>query len=116
MALYGYVEGRSDGLGVPDNVVLRCDCADRCELEVERVEGDYINTSETEKMKMPDEYYIVFKSKARYETLNMFEALKTKLKKIWYIIRGKDYIYYDIEVDDKAMRSFVNGLQKLIKK
>ena len=116
MALYGYVEGRSDGIGVPDNVILRCDCADRCELEVERQEGEWVTTGETEKMKMPDEYYIVFKSKARYNTLNMFEALKIKLKKIWYIIRGKDYIYYDIEVDSSAMRKFVDGLNEMLRK
>ena len=118
MALYEYVEGRSDGVGVPDNVILRCSCVDRCELEIERQEGDYITTTNADgkdsKMKMPDEYYITFKSKSRYNTLNMFEALKVKLKKIWYIIRGKDYLYYDIEVDDKAMRRFVEGLQEMI--
>lgn len=120
MALYEYVEGRSDGLGVPDNVVLRCACVDRCELEVERQEGDYITATNEEgkdnKMKMPDEYYITFKSKSRNDTLNVFEALKIKLKKIWYVIRGKDYLYYDIVVDDKAMRKFVEGLQEMLSK
>lgn len=120
MALYGYIEGRSDGLGVPDNVVLRCDCADRCELEVERQLGDEITLDNADgtskKSRLPDEYYITFKSKSRYNTLNMFEALKIKLKKIWYIIRGKDYLYYDIEVDEKAMKQFVESLQDLISK
>lgn len=113
MALYGYVEGRSDGVGVPDNVILRCDCVDRCELEVERQYGQTINNGDKE-MKLPDEYYITFKSKSRYNTLNMFEALKIKLKKMWYIIRGKDYLYYDIEVDAKAMRQFVDGLKEML--
>ena len=55
MALYGYIEGRSDGVGIPDNIVLRCDCVDRCELEVEK------QCWENE----PAEYYITFKTKNR---------------------------------------------------
>lgn len=104
MALYGYIEGRSDGLGVPDNIVLRCDCVDRCELEVEKQqwEGE------------PAEYYITFKTKNRNVETGVFKSLWIKFKKIWCIIRGKDYLYYDIEVDEQAMKKFVDGLQKLV--
>lgn len=116
MALYGYVEGRDDGLGVPDNVILRCDCVDRCELEVERCKGDHIVDDVTGKtFKEPDEYFFVFKSRAQYNNIGMFEALKIKLKKIWYIIIGKDYTYYDIEVGEESMSKFVKALEDLIK-
>ena len=87
MALYGYVEGRSDGVGVPDTVILRCDCVGRCELEVEKQKGDY---------------YI------------KVSADGLKLKKIWYVIRGKDYLYYDIEVDANAMKQYVEALNKMV--
>ena len=106
MALYGYIEGRSDGVGIPDNIVLRCDCVDRCELEVEK------QCWENE----PAEYYITFKTKNRNVETGVFKSLWIKLKKMWCIIRGKDYVYYDIEVDDKAMKDFYNALGKLINK
>lgn len=106
MALYGYIEGRSDGVGVPDNIVLRCDCVDRCELEVEK------QCWENE----PAEYYITFKTKNRNVETGVFKSLWIKLKKMWCIIRGKDYVYYDIEVDNKAMKDFYNALGKLINK
>ena len=115
MALYGYVEGRDDGLGVPDNVILRCSCVDRCEIEVEKQKGEVIEKRGNMEVRLPDEYYITFKSKAYYNTLNMIDALKIKLKKIWCIIRGKDYTYYDIEVQPKAMKKFVEGLEELLK-
>ena len=117
MALYGYVEGRSDGVGVPDTVILRCDCVGRCELEVEKQKGDYyikVSADGKEAEKAPDEYFITFKLKARDNTLNIFEALKLKLKKIWYVIRGKDYLYYDIEVDANAMKQYVEALNKMV--
>lgn len=106
MSLFKYVEGRSDGVGVPDNVILRCGCIDRCELEIEKYKDEF----------EPAEYFFTFKSKSRYNNLNMIEALKIKLKKIWCIIRGKDYLYYDIEVDEQAMKEFVKGLQELVNK
>lgn len=106
MALYGYIEGRSDGLGVPDNIILRCDCVDRCELEVEKQQWD----------DEPTEYYITFKTKNRNIETGVFKSLWIKLKKIWCVIRGKDYLYYDIEIDDKAMKDFYDALGKLINK
>ena len=116
MALYDYIEGRDDGLGVPKNVILRCSCVDRCELEVERQKGDCITDDQTGKQfRFPDEYTFVFKSKAINNNLNMLDALKVKIKKIWYILRGKDYTYYDIVVGEKAMKDFVKALQKLTK-
>lgn len=115
MALYEYVEGRDDGLGVPDNVILRCSCVDRCEIEVEKQKGEVIGEANGREARLPDEYYVTFKSKASYNTLNMMEALKIKLRKIWCIIRGKDYTYYDIEVQSKAMEKFVRGLEELLK-
>lgn len=104
MSLFKYIEGRSDGVGVPDNVVLRCDCVERCELEIGKYKDD-ANTVE---------YAFVFKTNPRYNNLNVIDVLKSKLKKIWYIIRGKDYLYYDLEVDEQAMKKFVDGLQKLV--
>lgn len=106
MALYGYVEGRDDKLGVPDNIVLRCDCIDRCELEVER------QSFEDE----PVEYYITFKTKNRNIETGVFKSLWIKFKKIWCIIRGKDYLYYDIEINEGAMKDFHKALGDLINK
>lgn len=106
MALYGYIEGRSDGLGVPDTVVLRCSCVDRCELEVEK---ECWNDKDIN-------YCITFKTKNRNIETGIFKSLYIKLKKIWCIIRGKDYLYYDIEIDENSMKDFHNALGKLINK
>lgn len=33
-------------------------------------------------------------------------TLKEKLKRIWYIIRGKEYCYFDILIDKNELREF----------
>lgn len=116
MALYGYIEGRSDGLGVTDKVILKCECVDECELEVNKcVDEISVDNVDGDIRKIPfNKYSFIFRSNERYNTLNVFEALKIKLKKILYIILGKDYTYYDIVVDEKAMQKFVHSLQNLI--
>ena len=40
--------------------------------------------------------------------------IKLKLKKIWCILRGKDYTYYDIVVEEPSMKKFIESLQKLV--
>lgn len=114
MSLYKFIEGRTDGVGVPEKIILRCDCIDECELEISRFKGSYTITNGNKSVKEPDEYFFTFRGNVRNNTLNMFEALKIKLKKIWCIIRGKDYLYYDIEVDEYAMKEFTESLQKFV--
>lgn len=102
MSLFGYVEGDSNC--DINNVILRCACVDRCELEVEKE----VNVN------APNEYYFILKSKSRYDNLNIIEVIKLKLKKIWCILRGKDYTYYDIVVEEPSMKKFIESLQKLV--
>ncbi len=33
-------------------------------------------------------------------------SLKEKLKRIWYIIRGKEYCYFDILIDKNELQEF----------
>lgn len=116
MALYGYIEGRSDGLGITDKVILKCECINECELEVNKYtdEINVDNVDGSSELVPFNEYSFVFKSNERYNTLNAFQALKIKLKKIWYIILGKDYTYYDVIVDEKAMKKFIDALHNLV--
>lgn len=48
------------------------------------------------------------------ESRNIFQVIGRKLKKIWFIIRGKDYYYSDIVMDEiefESFREYINGLQ-----
>lgn len=112
MALFGYIEGRSDGIDITDKVILKCNCIDECELEVNKYK-DVLDDGHGKSFEYID-YSLIFKTKNRNNTLNAGEAFITKLKKIWRVIRGKDYMYYDVCLDEKAMKKFIESLQNLV--
>ena len=58
---------------------------------------------------------MAFFSSDYYHTQNMsiFNVIKTKLKKIWYIIRNKDYCYSEILLTGKEFDEFRNHLNKI---
>lgn len=114
MALYGYVEGRSDGLGIADKVILKCECIDECEIEVNKYTDEIVTGNKDGRTLTMNDYSIVFKTKNRNNILNVSEAFMTKLRKIWHVIKGKDYMYYDVCLDEKAMKKFIESLQNLV--
>lgn len=40
-------------------------------------------------------------------------SLKEKIKRIWYIIKGKEYCYFDILIDKKELQEFKEFVEKL---
>ena len=47
------------------------------------------------------------------QNMSIFNVIKTKLKKIWYIIRNKDYCYSEILLTGKEFDEFRNHLNKI---
>ncbi len=40
-------------------------------------------------------------------------SLKEKLKRIWFIIRGKEYCYFDILIDEDELQEFKKFIARL---
>lgn len=40
-------------------------------------------------------------------------SLKEKLKRIWFIIRGKEYCYFDILIDEEELQEFKEFVARL---
>lgn len=69
-----------------------------------------------EKDNFDDSYvFIEFFSSNFYHTQDMsiLNVIKTKLKKIWYIIRNKDYCYSEILLTKVDFDKFRNALNKV---
>ena len=62
------------------------------------------------------EYYLsLHSSKFDEEQLGIFRVLKRRLKRAWYNLIGKDYLYMDIVMSEKEYKDFVKKLQDLQK-
>lgn len=91
-------------------VIDTCDCGCGSELHITRyVDTDIPNTL--------TEYYLsLHSSKFDEEQLGIFGVLKRRLKRAWYNLIGKDYLYQDIVISEEDFDKFIQELQKLQKK
>lgn len=44
---------------------------------------------------------------------NRRNSIKEKIKRIWYIIKGKEYCYFDILIDKDELQEFKEFVEKL---
>lgn len=91
-------------------VISTCNCGCGSELHLTR----YID------IEVPDnltEYYLsLHSSKFDEEQLGIFGVLKRRLKRSWYNLIGKDYLYMDIVMSEEEFDKFIQELTKLQKK
>ena len=77
----------------------KCGCGNGIVLKAERVDDD------TSLQLVSDNFYIM-QNKGRM-------SFKEKLKRIWYIIIGKEYCYFDILIDKDELQKFKEFVAKL---
>lgn len=90
-------------------VINTCNCGCGSELHITK----YIDIEIPNEL---TEYYIsLHSSKFDEEQLGIFGVLKRRLKRAWYNLIGKDYLYMDIVMSEKEYKEFVEKLQDLQK-
>lgn len=87
---------------IKDNsIIIECDCNTH---SIKLVKGDeneyYLN-----------EYVHTFYSK---QDKTFFNKLKFKLKYIWYILRGKDYLLEEVCLTHKDMTEIIDGVKAIM--
>ena len=90
-------------------VIDTCNCGCGSELHITRyIDTDIPNTL--------TEYYLsLHSSKFDEEQLGIFGVLKRRLKRAWYNLMGKDYLYMDIVMSESEFNEFVEKLQDIKK-
>ena len=90
-------------------IINTCNCGCGSELHITRyVDTDIPNTL--------TEYYLsLHSSKFDEEQLGIFGVLKRRLKRAWYNLIGKDYLYMDIIMSESEFNEFVTKLQDIKK-
>lgn len=90
-------------------IINTCNCGCGSELHITRyVDTDIPNTL--------TEYYLsLHSSKFDEEQLGIFGVLKRRLKRAWYNLIGKDYLYMDIVMSESEFNEFVEKLQDIKK-
>lgn len=90
-------------------IINTCNCGCGSELHITRyVDTDIPNTL--------TEYYLsLHSSKFDEEQLGLFGVLKRRLKRAWYNLIGKDYLYMDIVMSESEFNEFVEKLQDIKK-
>lgn len=76
-----------------------CGCGNGIILKAERVDSD------TSLQLVSDNFYIA-QNKGKM-------SLKEKIKRIWYIMTGKEYCYFDILIDKYKLQEFKEFVAKL---
>lgn len=77
----------------------KCGCMDGVVLKAD-------NTDNELSLQLVSDYFYLMQSKGKI-------SLREKLKRIWFIIRGKEYCYFDILIDNEELqrfKEFVAGL------
>lgn len=83
-----------------EEIIMPCDCG---------CSSIHINRDE-------DSAYISFYLNAFYAKQDgYFKTLTRRLKMIWYIIRGKDYLFEDVSLTIDKYKKLVKDMNKLIK-
>lgn len=64
------------------------------------------------KMKDDDCYYISFYSDKFYEEqTGIFKIIARRLKRAWYSLRGKDYRYFELILNEYEMKRFYEHIK-----
>lgn len=88
-------------------VINTCDCGCGSELHIQKFKDDCIEDTE---------YFLsLHSSKWFEEQVGIFEKIGIRLKRIWYILRGKDYLFMDICMSSSDFNKFIESLQTLQK-
>ena len=91
-------------------VIATCNCGCHSEIHITKT------IFEHEVADIPDEYAITLhNSKFDEEQVGIFDIIKRRLKRAWYNLRGKDYVYMEILFTDKELDEFIEKLQKVRK-
>ena len=90
-------------------VINTCNCGCGSEIQIKRyIDYDVPNTLK--------EYYIsVHSSLFDQEQLGIFRLIGRRLKRVWYDLIGKNYLYLDICMNEEEFNEFIKKLQKLQK-
>lgn len=87
-------------------VIVTCDCGCGAELEVKK----YINEDSIN----PSDYSINVKSSLfDQEQIGVFKLIKNRLKRAWYDLRGKSYVYLDICLTEVQYTDLCKSLNSL---
>ena len=79
-----------------------CGCQEGVHLKVTKDEDDGKNL------------YLSFVSDKFYsEQENSFSRLKEKLRRIWYILRNKEYHYFEIIMNENDIQDFKDFVEKI---
>lgn len=88
-------------------VIATCNCGCNSELHV---------THYTNDPDLPEEYYLsLHSSKWDEETGGIFKILKRRIKRAWYNLIGKDYLYMDIIFNKQEFNEFAQHLMDMTK-
>lgn len=87
-------------------IIATCDCGCGAELEVKK----YIDKDST----TPPNYSINLKSSLfDQEQVGIFKLMKNRLKRAWYDLRGKSYLYLDICLTEAQYIDLCKSLNSL---
>ena len=90
-------------------IINTCNCGCGSELHVTRYIDNEIPNTLTE-------YYLsLHSSKFTEEQIGIFGVLFKRLKRAWYSLIGKDYLYMDIVMSQEEFNKFVKELQSIQK-
>lgn len=64
----------------------------------------------------PEEYYISLHSSNWYsESTSAWDKFKTKMKRLWCVLRNKEYLYMDVCLTPQEFKEFTQKLEELQK-
>lgn len=90
-------------------VIITCKCGCGSEITITK----FINE---DNVKEPVEYYMsVNSSLFGQEQMGLFKLIKTRLKRMWYDLIGKNYLYLDICLNEQQLQQLIDKLQDLQK-
>lgn len=91
-------------------VIATCGCGCNSEIQIKKF------IDEDKEVNIPDEYYIsLHSSKFEEEQAGIFTVIGKRLKRAWYNLIGKDYLYMDILLSEQEFDEFIEKLQKVRK-
>lgn len=87
-------------------VINTCNCGCGSEIVIKRFIDDQI----------PTEYYISINSSLfDQEQLGIFKLIGRRLKRAWFDLIGKNYLYLDICMTQSQLNEYIEKLQKIQK-
>lgn len=82
------------------NVIFcKCGCGDGVVLKVDKYENEL-------SLQFVSDVFYFFQNKGKM-------SIKEKLKRIWYIVIGKEYCYFDILISKEELQEFKDFVSKL---